>query len=147
MSDNRRLQSVPVPPPGKVRIDDRATHLGLVTGLRVKQSRDAYRCGLCGQMQQADTPLVWVPDWSVRIGDPAWSITEQCRQAAYNGDWGGWCIGCARRLTEAARGSERDDAQEPDDSAVAPQLPSRIPRLLAGVLIGGCLAALAWLFV
>ena len=69
----------------------------LAPGLRFEKTGSAYRCAHCGKMQRADPGLVWVPD-GVALGDPAWSVTEQCRRVAYNGDWSGWCLECARKL-------------------------------------------------
>lgn len=88
----------PFPPPDKAPIDELATCYGLVPGLGVQMAELQFRCQACKQMQLAETPVVWVPQGS-RVGDPAWSITENCRLSAYNGVWCGWCLPCAKSLS------------------------------------------------
>lgn len=91
------VRLVPVPPPSKSPFDEKANSLGLVRGLRAQKSRDQYRCFACSQMQKPDSWLVWVPD-AVRLGDPAWSVSEFARQSAFNGTSSGWCLKCAQTL-------------------------------------------------
>lgn len=92
-------QWVITPPPAKVSAQDAATALGLVPGLRVGDSpqQTQWRCDHCDEMQRADGVLVWVPD-TVRVGDPAWAVTEACRLGQFNCHASGWCLRCARKL-------------------------------------------------
>lgn len=87
-----------VAPPEAAPVQDRAKELGLPDGLRVEAQRrhGQWRCSNCNGMQPSGDKI-WVPD-SVRVGDPAWSVTEACRQNAYNGYHSAWCVPCARRL-------------------------------------------------
>jgi hypothetical protein len=81
-------------PPKKVPAQGMAYDLGLCDGLRVELSDHQYRCSNCNVMQKPNSLMVWVPD-NVKSGDPEWSISEQCRINAYNGDHSAWCMKCA----------------------------------------------------
>jgi len=88
----------PVPPPDETPVDELASCYELVEGLRMEMHPDQYRCASCKQMQPRESAIVWVP-YGTRPGDPAWSVTERCRQYAYNGEWSGWCLPCAKSLS------------------------------------------------
>lgn len=90
---------VPVPPPDAAPVQDLADTLGLAPGLRVEEDWGQFRCACCKRMQPRGSYLVWVPD-GVERGDPAWSVTEECRRSAFNGSGSGWCLGCAKRIGE-----------------------------------------------
>lgn len=84
-----------VPPPKEPPWHEIGETLGLCRGLRSEKSRNGqWRCAQCGQMQRAESWLIWVPD-GVRKSDPAWSVTEAARVTAYNGHKSGWCLSCA----------------------------------------------------
>lgn len=84
-----------VPPPAIAPIDQSAEELLLVPGLRAERRSSQFRCASCDKMSPNGSWLVWVPD-SVRKGDPAWSVSESCRQGAFNGSGSGWCLKCAQ---------------------------------------------------
>lgn len=69
----------------------------LVEGLEESKSQNSYRCMHCNQMQPAGSSIIFVPD-SVKVYDPAWSITEECNKNKWNGHFSGWCLKCARKL-------------------------------------------------
>lgn len=92
---NGRFEMVPAPT--KAPEQKEAGQLGLATGIRVEQSHHQWRCACCLQMQRPNSLAAWLPD-SVQQGDPAWSVTEACRQNAYNGSFSAWCIPCAKTI-------------------------------------------------
>lgn len=89
------------PPPEKVPVDELASILGLVDGLRVQVSDHQWRCGNCSNMQPKESLQVWVPD-GVRVDDPSWSVEEVCRQSIWNGHSTAWCQICAPKKTKMA---------------------------------------------
>lgn len=116
-----------VPPPDKAPEQSEAKKLGLVTGLRAERSRNRpWRCGNCSTMQPGGSTQVWVPD-SVRRGDPEWSVTEACRQNAWNGHHTAWCLKCAPKAKKKPK--EVSDASS-DTSARGKSLWSGIKRLI-----------------
>jgi len=101
-----RLQFEMVPPPVKAPVQPLAASLDLVQGLRVEKSgHSQWRCSCCSQMQKPGSLQVWVPD-SVCRGDPEWSVTEACRENAYNGFHSGWCIKCAPKAGKRHRAKD-----------------------------------------
>lgn len=121
-----------VPPPKTAPVQDRARELGLPDGLKVETPRDSrqWRCCSCSRMQRPNSEQVWVPD-GVLPGDPAWSVTETCRQNAYNGNYSAWCLKCAKSLGGVA-------------NAVSTSIEGRMTGLLAVILV---VLALATLFL
>lgn len=97
-----RGEFVPVPPPSQAPVQTKAQELGLCQGLRVDSTDSGFSCNACDRMQPAGIQ-VWVPDL-VQEGDSAEAVTEECRKAAYNGEWSGWCLKCAKKLGQAEPG-------------------------------------------
>ena len=88
---------VPVSPPEEAPANPDAEALGLIRGLRAEMHEASFSCSQCHKYQLTG-PMVWVPD-TVSMGDSVESVTEQARRFAYNGSWSGWCLTCARWLS------------------------------------------------
>lgn len=107
-----------VPPPDTAPVFPKARDLGLADGLRVEVSNSQYRCGECWKMQPRDSLSVWVPD-GVRKGDPVWSVTESCREYAYNGSFTSWCVSCAKSLSAGKSGTAHTPISDDDMDALS----------------------------
>jgi hypothetical protein len=98
MGSEIKFTAAQTPPPKEVPVQEIAETLGLVAGLRAEKKRGGWRCGHCSEYQVGDNVWqVWVPD-TVRIGDSAAAVSDQCRRYARNGDFTGWCLKCAKSL-------------------------------------------------
>lgn len=85
-------------PPRQYPSMEEAPDFGLIEGLRPWKTDHGSRCSNCCKLQRSGSWMVWIPD-SIMRHDPAWAVTQTCKENRWNGCSSGWCIPCAQSFS------------------------------------------------